>query len=96
MTGIALPPIIQSGSKFDFVHLSETTNGVNRALKKNGGDFNHLVLFGGPLKKSQAVPDTMQPVGISIALTMGSSIAFVIHSVDRSFDPALALWCEVP
>ena len=29
--------------------------------------------------------------GISIALTMGSSIAFVIHSVDRSFDLALAL-----
>ena len=27
--------------------------------------------------------------GIAIALTMGSSIAFVIHSVDRSLDP---LW----
>ena len=29
--------------------------------------------------------------GIAIALTMGSSIAFVIHSVDRSFDPRLGL-----
>ena len=33
--------------------------------------------------------------GIAIALTMGSSIAFVIHSVDRSFDLLWAFrgWC---
>ena len=43
------------------------------------------------MKKSSAVSDIVQPVGISIALTMGTSIAFVIHSVDRSFDLALAL-----
>ena len=33
------------------------------------------------MKKSQAVPDTLQPAGISIALTI------------RSFDPALGLRC---
>ena len=33
----------QAGSKLDFVHLSGITDGVNQALKKSGGDFNHLV-----------------------------------------------------
>ena len=35
----------QTGPKLDFVHLSETTNGVIQALKKSGRDFNHLVFL---------------------------------------------------
>ena len=31
--------------KFDFVHLSGTTNGVNQAFEKNRKDFNHLVFM---------------------------------------------------
>ena len=43
MNIMALLAIIQTGSKLDFVHLSRITDGVNQALKKSRGDFNHLV-----------------------------------------------------
>ena len=32
-------------TKLDFVHLSGITDGVNQALKKIRGDFNHLVFL---------------------------------------------------
>ena len=34
-----------SSLKLDFVHLSGITDSVNQALKKSGGDFNHLVFL---------------------------------------------------
>ena len=42
---IAMSPLFQAGSQLDFVHLSGITDGVNQALKKIRGDFNHLVFL---------------------------------------------------
>lgn len=38
-------PNLNVTHKLDFVHLSGITDGGNRALKKNGKDFNHLVFW---------------------------------------------------
>ncbi len=37
--------ILTTFTELDFVHLSGITDCFNQALKKIGGDFNHLVVF---------------------------------------------------
>ena len=39
---MALPSIIQAGSKLDFVHVNGISDSVNQALKENVGDFDYL------------------------------------------------------
>ena len=41
------------------------------------------------MARYQVTLDIEDPYGISIVVTVGSSIAFVIHSVDRSLDSRL-------
>ena len=59
---MALLPIIQTGSKLDFVHLSSITDGVNQALKKRAGEILTIWYFWLTIEKVSEIPDAMQPV----------------------------------
>ena len=56
-----------------------------RAVVENSRGLTHILPF------CDVSHQVGRVEGISIALTMGSSIAFAIHSVDRSFDPIRSL-----
>ena len=58
---MASPLIIQTGSKFDFVHLNGKTDGVNQAFKEDR-EILTIWSFWFTIEKSPMVSDVIQSV----------------------------------